>query len=199
MKRSNNAFWVRTLHQWHWISAAISLVAMLLFAFTGITLNHAADIPASPKVVTKEAHLPAPLLAQLKDDQTPTEVASWFTQHLQITPTWANAEWDEDEIYLDMPRPGGDAWLTIDRHTGEVFYESTTRGWIAWLNDLHKGRNTGAAWSWFIDIFAVACLVFSITGLLLLHRHSKHRPSTWPLVGVGLLIPLLTLVLFVHT
>ena len=39
---------------------------------------------------------------------------------------------------------------------------------IAWLNDLHKGRHTGEAWSWFIDIFAVACLVFAGTGLFLL-------------------------------
>jgi hypothetical protein len=41
------AFWLRQLHQWHWISSAICLVAMLVFAITGFTLNHAAQIDAS--------------------------------------------------------------------------------------------------------------------------------------------------------
>jgi hypothetical protein len=36
------SFWLKHLHRWHWISAAACLVGMLLFAATGITLNHAA-------------------------------------------------------------------------------------------------------------------------------------------------------------
>jgi hypothetical protein len=43
-------------------------------------------------------------------------------------------------------RPGGDAWLRIGAG-GAAEYEITSRGAISWLNDLHKGRNTGAAWS----------------------------------------------------
>ena len=61
-----------------------------------------------------------------------------------------------------------------------------------------KGRNTGPAWSWFIDIFAVASLVFALTGLVLLWLHAHRRPSTWPLVGLGLLIPLLLAMFFIH-
>ena len=96
------------------------------------------------------------------------------------------AEWSADEVYLSLPRPGGDAWLSIDRASGAVEYERTDRGWIAYLNDLHKGRNTGAAWRWFIDIFALACLVFCITGLFLLQTAcAPARASTWPLVGAG--------------
>ena len=29
------AYWLKTLHQWHWISSAICLLGMLLFAVTG--------------------------------------------------------------------------------------------------------------------------------------------------------------------
>jgi len=82
--------------------------------------------------------------------------------------------------------------------SGELEYELTDRGWIAYFNDLHKGRHSGEAWSWFIDLFAVACVVFSLTGLLLLQRHAGNRPSTWPLVGLGLVIPLLLALLFIH-
>ncbi|GAA3254952.1 hypothetical protein GCM10020258_13050 [Sphingomonas yabuuchiae] len=75
-----------------------------------------------------------------------------------------------------MPRPGGDAWVSIDRASGAITSERTDRGWISYLNDLHKGRNAGTAWFWFIDVFAVACIVFTLTGLLLLQMHARHRP-----------------------
>ena len=76
--------------------------------------------------------------------------------------------------------------------------ESTSRGWISYLNDLHKGRNAGSAWKWFIDIFAVACFLFALTGLLLLQLHARRRPSTWPLVAAGLAIPAIVAIIFIH-
>ncbi|MGZ8318815.1 MAG: PepSY-associated TM helix domain-containing protein, partial [Telluria sp.] len=57
---------------------------------------------------------------------------------------------------------------------------------------------TGAVWSWFIDIFAIACLVFSITGFLILKLHAANRPSTWPVVGFGIVAPVLIALLFIH-
>jgi hypothetical protein len=103
-----------------------------------------------------------------------------------------------DEAYLALPRPGGDGWVSIERATGEISYELTDRGWISYLNDLHKGRNAGRTWYWFIDVFAFACLIFAITGLFLLQLHSARRPATWPLVGVGLAIPVIIAIFFVH-
>ena len=97
-----------------------------------------------------------------------------------------------------LPRPGGDAWLRIDLADGGAEYESTDRGWISYLNDLHKGRNAGPAWSWFIDIFAGACLVFCVTGFFILQMHAGRRPMTWPMVGLGLLVPCLLALLLVH-
>ena len=41
------------------------------------------------------------------------------------------AEWSADEVYLALPRPGGDAWLRIDRRSGELEWEDSERGWIA--------------------------------------------------------------------
>ncbi|OYW87747.1 MAG: hypothetical protein B7Z22_03835, partial [Hyphomonas sp. 32-62-5] len=49
-KWSTYAFWKRQARTWHWMSGAICLIGMLLFALTGITLNHAHQIPAKPKV-----------------------------------------------------------------------------------------------------------------------------------------------------
>lgn len=202
--RKVRAFWLKQLHTWHWISAAVSLTAMLLFAVTGITLNHAATISAEPVVTQSNGTLPAPLLAKLPPmgDGTaplPPEIARAVAGIVPLDPAGRAADWSgEDEVYVAMPGPGRDAWVSIDRASGEISAETTERGWVSYLNDLHKGRNTGSAWFWFIDVFAVACLVFTITGLVLLQLHSKHRPSTWPLVGLSLAIPVVIALFFIH-
>jgi hypothetical protein len=192
-----------TVRQWHWISSAICLVGMLLFAITGITLNHAAQISTKPRVESIEKQLPKDLVGNLvvpdaEKAPLPMPVAQWLEQELDIYVGKRPAEWSEDEIYLSLPRPGGDAWLTVDLTDGTVFFEKTDRGWISYFNDLHKGRNTGKVWFWFIDIFSVACVVFCISGLILLYRHAGSRPTTWPLVGLGLVVPIILALLFIH-
>ena len=201
--RQRRGYWLRTLHQWHWISAAVCLVGMLLFSITGITLNHAAGIEAKPEVVTVHGAVPASILSTLParsegNAPLPPALRDWLRREHGSVAGRREAEWSEGEIYLSMPGPGSDAWLSIQRGDGALEYEHTDRGTLAWLNDLHKGRNAGTAWSWFIDVFAVACIVFTATGLFLLQLHARQRRSTWPLVGLGLLVPLLLALLFIH-
>jgi hypothetical protein len=62
----SRAFWLRQMRQWHWISAAICLIGMLLFAVTGITLNHAGKIESKPVIHSASNTLQAELLAQLR-------------------------------------------------------------------------------------------------------------------------------------
>lgn len=198
------AYWLKTLHQWHWISSALCLLGMLLFAITGLTLNNASHIESKAVVTTRQAHLPEPVLKQLmappkqKKAPLPPPVAQWLDDTFDAGAVGKAAEWSADEVYLSLPRAGGDAWLSIDLASGDVEYERTDRGWVSYLNDLHKGRNTGLAWSWFLDIFAVACLVFSLTGLVLLKMHAGNRGATWPMVGLGVVIPVVLALLFIH-
>lgn len=203
-RRRWRGWWLKQLHTWHWISAAISLAAMLLFAVTGITLNHAAAIGATPRVSERSATLPPGerlLLRAEPDARTdplPLAVAERLRGTIGLDVRGRAAEWSDTEVYVALPRAGGDAWVSVDRATGRVTAEVTDRGWIAWLNDLHKGRNTGDAWFWFIDLFAGACIVFTLTGLLLLQLHARHRPLTWPLVALGMLVPALLALFFLH-
>ncbi|HEY0332499.1 MAG TPA: PepSY-associated TM helix domain-containing protein [Stenotrophomonas sp.] len=201
--RQRRGFWLRMLHQWHWISSAVCLVGMLLFAFTGLTLNHAALIEAKPEVTHRLLNLPPAQLSRLRgpdegDAPLPAPVADWLGGQLALRLSHRPAEWSAEEVYVSLPAPGEDAWLTIDRQNGAIEFERTRRGWVSYFNDLHKGRNAGPAWGWFIDVFAIACLVFCITGLFLLQMHARQRRMTWPLVGLGLLLPLLIALLLIH-
>lgn len=201
-----------SVRQWHWISAAFALVGMLLFAITGITLNHAADIKVTPEVQVIEVELPVTLVTALKkraekavdgkvdaDTSVPKSLSLWLakTHAVQLSSN-AQAEWSQDELYIVHAGPGSDTWLAVDFYSNLLTYESTDRGWIAYFNDLHKGRDTGIAWGWFIDFFALVCVIFCVSGLLLLCRQAGHRWMTWPITALGVVAPAVLLLLFVH-
>lgn len=211
-KKTRRFLSLKTLLTWHWISSAFCLIGMILFAFTGITLNHASQIEAQAKTTKYENTLPNAILNDLKkhvasldniaiknrETNVPKNVSQWLYNTWAIKVTNAVPEWSKEELYIALPRPGGDAWIRVDLNTGKAEFEKTTRGWIALLNDLHKGRNTGLVWQVFLDIFSIACLLFSITGLLILKFHASNRPKTWPIVGSGVIIPLILAILFIH-
>lgn len=202
------AFWTKQFYAWHWISSAICLASMLFFAITGITLNHAGRITAQPAVTPSSAILPPHLIKLIAPEENevddsrkplPRELRHWLDAELDTQIGGRSYEWSPVDIYVDLPRPGGDGWLSIDRLSGEVEQEVTRRGWIAYLNDLHKGRDTGFEWILFMDLFSVASIVFCLTGLALLVVHARRRPSTWPIVIAGIALPIFVLILFVHT
>lgn len=178
-------------------------MGMLLFSVTGITLNHAGWIESSPEVEVVEAALPESTLAQLVSasgsEDLPVTFETWLGEqtHYSISSN-AHIEWSDYELYVSMPRPGGDRWFSVDLTSGEIYGEMTDRGWIAYFNDLHKARNTGFIWALFIDVFAIASIIFTMTGLLLLNKYSKGRKSTWPLILAGFMIPLLAIIGSAH-
>ncbi|HYP81731.1 PepSY-associated TM helix domain-containing protein [Variovorax sp.] len=203
------AYWLKTLHEWHWVSSALCLFGILLFSVTGITLNHASQIESKPRVSTRQQQLAAPLVDSLVQAlptarahggraPLPMPLQAWLEEQWEIGTADLEAEWSPQEVYLSLPRPGGDAWLRIGLPDGELEYERTDRGWVSYLNDLHKGRHTGAAWRWFIDILGAAALVFAVTGFFILKMHAGNRPFTWPMVGMGLLAPVLLALLLIH-
>ncbi|MFT3996122.1 MAG: PepSY-associated TM helix domain-containing protein [Asticcacaulis sp.] len=196
------SFWRNQLRQWHWISSALCLVGMILFSVTGFTLNHASAIEAKPNITTWEKDLSEPAISQLSQAEDkallPVALAKTLKSETGIDLSKVKPEVSDDEIYFAMPGPGFDEWLSIERETGLVTYEKSHRGVIGVLNDLHKGRNAGPAWGLFIDVIAIASVIFCVTGLGLLWIYARGRRITWPLVGLGTIVPFILFLLFIH-
>lgn len=202
------AYWLKTLHEWHWITSALALVGMLFFSLTGITLNNVALFEAPPAVTNHQAQLPDPLITQLAqlseqgiEEETvtlPSEFLKWSQTSFRVDASEATQEWSDRDLNLSMQRPGGDAWMSINLSDGKVKLQDTDNGLIAYFNDLHKGHYTSRWWTWFIDAMGVSCLIFALTGFFILFLHAKNRPATWPLIGLGLLIPILLILLSIH-
>lgn len=201
---ATRGFLLRQFRLWHWVSAAISLAGMLMFAVTGLTLNNAGLFAARPVTSEETATLPPDLLAGLADlpesgeTRLPPALSDWAASEFGTSLAHRPAELDAAEIYISLPVPGGDGWLAIDRASGKVTRSRSDGGWLAYLNDLHKGRNAGPVWGWFIDILAVACIIFTLTGLGLLWMHARLRPATWPLGWASLALPVIIALLFIH-
>ena len=196
-------FWKRQLRQWHWISSALCLMLVLLFAITGITLNHADTLEAEGNNSSAEYELPAPLVAELsaiEDEAVLTRKQVTALRHatgIDLSGRVARNEYGE--MYFDLARPGRTANLTLDLNEGRAYHEVIDRGTIAMLNDLHKGRDSGVVWSWLIDVSAGIFVIFALTGFGLLWLQARLKPSTWPLTGLGVILPIIAYLLFVHS
>lgn len=186
----------RELRRWHWIASALCLAMLLMFAATGLTLNHAGTFEPEPRVTQARAVAPAEVQKALASGPSggeaplPPQARTWLETQFKVRTGDAAATWSPDAVELVQQRPGGQTTLVIDRPGGATLVETEARGLIAAANDLHTGRYSPRAWNLLIDAFAIACLVFAGTGLGLLLTNGRARPVTWPLILGGVVIPL---------
>lgn len=193
-----------TVRKWHWMSAALCFVCLLLFAVTGITLHHSKILLPKPIVSTVEGDLPQDMLvlinlpAEKKAPVVAAPIYEWFARkNIFLHP--GRTEIKDGKLILLSGRPGMTVSLSLELETGHYKYETNDRGWMGYFNDLHKGKNTGDAWVYFIDLFAIACIIFSVTGFILLQRYANTRAKTWPLLIAGFLLPVFFMMFLIHS
>lgn len=192
-KLSRSQRWVRPLHAY---SSMLMLFILLFFTLTGITLNNRQWLPTPS--IPKGVELP--LAEKFNDvvfqtgtaDQQGQEVWQWLKSKQGLSGGELSVQWvaDESLLLLDVKRPGGYTLAEVFPEEQLVWYESQSLGWMAVVNDLHMGRYSGKAWSWFIDLSALVILFFTLTGFWLVLFHPKRRSRTLMLSGLGTLLML---------
>ena len=95
---------------------------------------------------------------------------------------------DDTQLSVNFKGPGYTADTFIDRDTGAYEVTETRMGWGAIINDLHKGRDSGHAWSILIDASAVLMTLVAITGLALIFFLAKWRRTGLIALAVGALL-----------
>lgn len=182
--------WSYRLRQWHWVSSAWVLTLLVFFSITGITLNRAAWFPATAQVVSLHLSL-SPEQMQAWRLAGPAAFESWLQTQHQIALTDFDRQIEAQEWYYVRDTPGTQAWLSLDWQAQALVYESRFRGWVAYFNDVHKGRHTSAVWHWVMDISALICVLSALSGIYLLW---KHRPQARQYVYWGSALPILVLI-----
>ena len=181
------------------MTSALGLSCLLFFSITGITLNHPDWFASTKTSHVLEEHLPDEWMMQFRvsgDIEQLELLASQLHQRWGLNIP-RNIDRDEYEWVMDYQRPGGLSTAILDLESGLLILEEQDDGTVALINDLHKGRHSGAAWAALIDLVALVCIFFSVTGIILLMVHASKRSFTWPLVGLGTVIPILIYWIFV--
>lgn len=171
-----------------WLHIYLSMVAFaatLLFAVTGLTLNHAEWFEGGePAVRIVEGSLPPTGLAGAVDRLA---VAEELRARHGIRGRVAEFAVEDEECLVLWKGPGYSADVVVQRATGAYRVEESRRSLFAVLDDLHKGRDCGPVWSVVIDAAAVLLAVLSATGLWLLCYLKKRRASGLVVGAVGAL------------
>ena len=154
----------------------------LLFAITGLTLNHQDFGAGEPVMTTSTVDMPADLASRGGEDV----VGPWLKGHLNLRTPVSDYREDDQQIQATFAAPGHRTVVTIDRamHSGRV--ESEMRGMLGTLDDLHKGFDSGPVWYWIIDLTAVLLTVSAVSGMMTLAGLRHRRAMGFLMGGLGL-------------
>lgn len=191
--RTTTAKSVFTLSRWLHVYVSTSLLCLLLFfSITGFTLNHVDWFSGASEDQAVTHSLQPQLKVRLmqQDITAVDELQRTLSQQWSLPrPRSVELEWALDEITFDYSLPAGSVFVVVDIDRGELLMEVNRGGLIALLNDLHKGRHSGDAWSLLIDVSALLICVFSITGLAILLQHKRYRAAGLMAAISGLVFP----------
>ena len=168
-------------------------ILTLLFAVTGLTLNHQDFGAGDPKIKMSTIDMPVGLM----DHPDQAAIGEHLKSNLKISAPLTDYHEDEQQIQVTFAAPGHRTVVTINRaqHMGEV--ETETRGLLGKLDDLHKGFDSGRVWYWIIDISAVLLTISALTGMVTLLSLRSRRVSGFVFGGLGLVTLIVIYLLWV--
>ncbi|QDV23723.1 PepSY-associated TM helix domain-containing protein [Aureliella helgolandensis] len=170
----------------HIYLSMLSFAALMFFAFTGLTLNHPTWFGAGEQT-TRDAtgELPLNLLNPTVDK---LEIAEQLRSQHQLRGRVAEFEVDAYECMLVFKGPGYAADAFVTRESGQYTLSVTSTGMMAIMNDLHKGRDSGVAWSIVIDVSAIFMILVSLSGFGLLFFIKKRRAMGFLVAFLGTIL-----------
>ena len=184
-----------------WLHIYLSMVSfaiLLFFAVTGITLNHQDWFSGAAR--TKQFHGTVDrkwIRPPAGKEVGKLEVVEYLRRTHNVRSGLSDFRVDDAQIAVSFKGPGYSADTLIERDSGKYELTETRQGLAAVMNDLHKGRDTGAVWAGIIDVSAGLMVLVSLTGLALIFFLQKRRMSGLIAVGIGGLLCWLVYLIFV--
>lgn len=151
----------RTLHIY---LSMFGLLVMFLFGFTGFTVNHEDWFGATtPRVQESESQTPVELLT--RNDRL--KIVEHLRATLKISGALTAFDDLDDRFSVGFKEPGQIWEIEITRNTGVTRVHHEIFNLAAVINNLHRGRYSGEAWRWIIDISAILIVMACATGMVL--------------------------------
>ena len=175
------------LRDWHRDLGYFFTGVILIYAISGIAINHIKDWNPNYSITTKEftVNLPSDYKQiSEKDIKTIIDKAGIASYKKYYFPNK-----NKLKIFVD------DGTVSVDLKSGKADMELLKKRFlIAEMNYLHY--NPVRLWTYFSDIFAVVLIFLAISGLVILKGKYGFAKRGWWLVIAGLVFPVLILVLY---
>ena len=180
-----------------WLHVYISMATLLLvlfFSLTGITLNHP-DLMLGSQPVTNyvEGTLPEGSVAGEQVDWL--KISEFLRNEQGVHGKVSDYRNDAAEGQISFSAPGYSANAFFDMDTGSYSLSTDAQGWVAVLNDLHRGRDGGSVWTWVVDLSALFLTLVAVTGLALLLVLKKIRLKGLLTIAGGSILSIVLIVL----
>ena len=184
--RRGGSYWKRdTAIASRWLHTYLSMVSfaiVLFFAVTGLTLNHQEWFSGMARTQMLKGKVDPKWLSG--KDVAKLEIVEYLRKTHGLTSAMSDFRVDDSQVTVSFKGPGYSADAFLDRTAGSYELTENRQGFVAVINDLHKGRDSGKAWSAVIDLSAGLMTLVSLTGLVLIFFLQKRK--TWGLIAVGI-------------
>jgi len=191
---------VAKLSRWlHIYLSMVSFAIVLFFAVTGLTLNHPSWFGGDKQVEQKAKGTLNVKWVNNPDTNkiAKLEIVELMRNKHHVKGAVSEFRIDDSEVTVSFKGPAYSADAFIDREKGSYELSEIKMGIVAVMNDLHKGRDSGAGWSWVIDISAIFLTLVSLTGLILMLFLKKKRVAGLVTAIIGLALCYLIYILLV--
>lgn len=174
--------WLRAIHR---DIGYLAVGFTLIYALSGLAINHLADWDPNFKTYSREQHIP-PIASDVPDD----EAIAIAEKALGVTSPRETLR-AGDEIHLDWDNRNivvyGDSGLVVDQGRESRFF-------FRIANWLHYNRGK-KAWTYVADAYAVLLLYLAISGIFMIKGRLGLKWRGTILVGLGIAVPLTYVVL----
>lgn len=162
---------------------------VIIYAVSGIVLNHKRDFNSDYSIRRSEVQLPGTFpQSQEVDSQTAREMLRTVDPDARYAKHYASGE-DRIKIFI-----AGGSILEVELQSGKAVYEKLTRRpIISSMNRLHYNPNRW--WTRFSDVFAISLLLITLTGLVMVPGRNGLKGRGGIELAAGIAIPILFLLL----
>lgn len=179
----------RQSRTWHGYLSAFAFLALIFFSITGLLLNHPEWTTSDQERPSKEMKLtlPADELARARAANDPSKaLAEAVGRKTPLIGAYQSGETIDEEAMLRLEGPKGSSDVIVDLSTGAAEVTVKRARLIDTINELHRGKNAGAAWKAIIDASAIVVLLLSLIGYVLFFSLRFRLRTSLVLTGASL-------------
>jgi hypothetical protein len=159
----------RTLHIY---LTMLAFLLMLFFAVTGFVLNHE-DWFTQGSGSHRDVHGTIAVASLAGPDRL--AVVEALRSSFGAIGAVSTFDVDTNSIHVEMKGPGRQVDAEINRQTGATDVSIELKGLAVRMDDLHRGKDSGKAWSVIIDASALLLLIGSLTGIIMWFTLPRRR------------------------